>query len=505
MRNLKQRRLHLLTILFSCFVFSVSAQERIGGSPTEGVSAPSSGILGLLPVDSHSDHVLKLSEGELAYRSTAGTIDLYEQSGQRAAKIFYTAYTAKEGSAARPLTFAFNGGPGAASAYLHLGLMGPKIADFGASGDDGRTPALVDNPESWLEFTDMVFIDPVGTGWSRAENDDKAKNFYGVRQDAESIAKFISLYVQRENRLSAPKFLVGESYGGFRAVKVAKAMKDSQGLLPSGIVMVSPFLEGRFLGNSDDPLSAALQLPSLAAAKMERDNSFSLERLREAEAFALGEYLTMQVGPSPAGEDGQRFYRKLEEFTGIDRDVLEKVRGFAGSVFTRNIGEAGRVVSPYDASYSTADAYPESSYNQSDDAILDGYTRAYSSLFAFYAREYMGFATELSYTLLNQDVNRRWEWNGSRGGDARALASVSDDIRDLLSTVPGLRMSIAHGFSDALTPYGVSKYVVNHLPLSLTEGRIMSPNYRGGHMFYTRPQSRKAYSIDMKAFFLDGK
>jgi carboxypeptidase C (cathepsin A) len=494
----------VLGLLSSTAAAQQPASENAAAETTTS-APPASGILALLPADAQTDHVFRAPSDELPYTATAGTIDLFEQSGQRAAKIFYTAYVGKERTPGRPLSFAFNGGPGAASAYLHLGLMGPKIVDFGQSGDDGRTPQLIDNPESWLPFTDLVFIDPVGTGWSRAVDDEKARNFYGVRQDAESLAKFIALYVQRNHRLSSPKYLVGESYGGFRAAKVASAMKDSQGLLVSGMVMLSPFLDGRFLANSEDPISAALQLPSLGAARMEREGTFTSEKLVEIERFAMGEYLTTLAGPAPTGQVGDAFYRRVSEVTGLPEDSVRKVRGFVGDIYTKQAGGADLVVSPYEASYAVPDAYPEAPYGRNDDPILDGYTRAYGSAFAAYARHDLNFATELTYTLLNEQVNRRWEWNGGRRGDSRALASVSGDMRDLLSVIPGLRTLIVHGLSDALTPYGASRYVIDHLPIDLATGRVDLKTYPGGHMFYTRPESRRAFAEDARRFFSKGK
>jgi carboxypeptidase C (cathepsin A) len=417
------------------------------------------------------------------------------------AKIFYTSYAAKNRTPSRPLTFAFNGGPGAASAYLHLGLMGPKTLDFGPSGDNGRTPELVPNPQSWLAFSDLVFIDPAGTGWSRAASDEKAKNFYGVRQDAESLAKFIALYIQQTDRLRSPKYLVGESYGGFRAAKVASALKDSQGVLVSGITMVSPFLEGRFLGNSDDPISAALQLPSLGAAKLEREGTFTREKLGQIERFAMSDYLTTLAGPAPTGTQAADFYREVSMITGISQDAVEHARGFVGDIYAKASVEAGRVVSPYDASYAVGDAYPEAPWSRNDDPILDGYTRAYGAAFASYARSDLGYRTDMTYTLLNEEVNRRWEWNGGRGGDSRAQASVETDLRDLLSVIPGLQIMIAHGYSDALTPYGVSRYMIDHLPASVADGRVKLTTYSGGHMFYTNLASRRAFAADAKALY----
>ena len=170
-----------------------------------------------------------------------------------------------------PVTFAFNGGPGAASVYLNLGFAGPRIVHFGPDGRDGATAKLVDNPDSWLAFTDLVMIDPIGTGWSRTAKPDDAKNFCGVRSDANFFAKVIALYVAKNSRAASPKYLLGESYGGFRAAKVASALQSDQGIVISGIVMVSPLLEASFQwGSSQYALGAALQFPTLVATELER-------------------------------------------------------------------------------------------------------------------------------------------------------------------------------------------------------------------------------------------
>ena len=487
-----------------CLVHPAASQQP----PREGSARPGAeerqppgGVFSLIPADAKTEHVLKLQGGDLSYTATAGTLDLFGQDGSRTAKIFYTAYVSKDRTPGRPISFVFNGGPGAASAYLHLGLLGPKILDFGKDGNDGTTPVLRDNPETWLPFTDLVLIDPVGTGWSRAAGDDAAKAFYGVRQDADSLAKAISLYVQKNDRVDAPKYLVGESYGGFRAPKVAVSLKNNQGMLVSGIVMLSPLLEGRFLANSDDPLSAALQLPSIAAAKLERDGKFSPEALGEAESFALRDYLPALAGPAPEGPDADRLYGRLSEMTGIPRDRVAQSRGFVGDLYVKQMAGPGKVVSPYDATYTVPDAYPEDVFARNDDPILDGYTRAYGSAFVGYARSDLNFSSEMTYNLLSDEVNRRWEWNGSRGGDARGLASVSTDIRDLLSVIPRFHLMVAHGYTDALTPYGASRYVLDHLPTCLGKERAGLKVYPGGHMFYTRPESRRAFTDDVKTFY----
>ena len=458
--------------------------------------APVQNVLDLLPPDAVTDHVLKTPEGDLPYQATAGTIATRSQDGRVSAKFFYTAYVKKDGHG-RPLTFAFNGGPGAASAYLHLGLAGPRILDFGPTFDNGATAQLKDNPASWLRFTDIVFIDPVGTGWSRAAG--SGSEFYGVRQDAESIAKVIALYVQRANRVSAPKYLLGESYGGFRAAKVASALKNSQGILVSGVVMVSPMIDAELIfGATDYPLGAALQLPSIAAAEFERRGTFDPKAVAEAERFAMTDYLVTLAGADPAGKAADDFYRKLAQLTGFDRATLERTRGFIGDQLSKTGN--GQITSPYDAAYTVPDPYPETPMNPSDDPILDGFTRAYGSFFASYARNELNYPCEMTYSLLSLEVNRQWDWKDGRDG-TRANAAASDDIRELLATIPSFRLMVMHGYSDVITPYGASRFVLDHLPPALAKDRTELTLYRGGHMFYTRPDSLRQASADAKAFY----
>ncbi len=460
------------------------------------------GVLKLLPGDSVTDHEITIGGKKIGFTATAGTLDLFGPDGAQTGAMFYTAYVKKDGGPDRPLTFAFNGGPGAASAFLHLGLVGPRILDFGPKGDDGADAKLVDNEQSWLDFTDLVLIDPMGTGWSRTAKADDAAKYYSVGADAESIAKAIALYVAHNDRAGAPKYLLGESYGGFRAAKVAGALKDSQGIIISGAIMLSPLLEGQLMFNADQfALGAALELPSLAAAEMDRHNGFDEGKQREAEKFALGDYLTTLAGPAPTGDAAKTFYGKLAAMTGIPADVVEKNRGFLGGAFAKQSGGlTGKVMSPYDAAFATPDPYPEAAYDRSDDAILDGFTRAYGGAFASYARNELGFKTDMTYSLLDSDINRKWEWGG-RGGSGRLQASVTDDIRQLLASNPKFHLLIAHGYSDMVTPYGVSRYVVDHLPASLAGDRVTLNVYRGGHMFYTRAAQRAAFTADAKAFY----
>jgi carboxypeptidase C (cathepsin A) len=325
----------------------------------------------------------------------------------------------------------FNGGPGAASAYLHLGLVGPRIVAF--PGNDPTAARLQDNPHTWLAFTDLVLIDPVGAGWSRPAKADGGGAFHGVRSDAQSLAKTIALYLAKNGRGNSPKFILGESYGGFRAAKVAQALQREQGIAVSGIVMVSPLIEGALtFGSSRFELGAALQLPSLAAAELERKGTFSKEALAEAEKFALTDYLTTLAGPRPTGDAARAFYARVAQISGLPEDVVTRSRGFIRDAYVKHLRSAeGKIVSRYDASFAAADPFPEQENARGPDPLLDSLTRAYVGAFAAYARDELGFKTEMTYILLASDIAGKWDWDGGRNS-----ASVTDDVRELLAMTP---------------------------------------------------------------------
>lgn len=456
----------------------------------------STGILKLLPPDSITQHSIATPQGKIDHTATAGTLPFYDQSGSQSAAVYYTAYVANNGGPNRPLTFAFNGGPGAASAYLHMGVVGPRILELGPDGHDAARAELRDNPATWLAFTDLVLIDPVGTGWSRAAKSDDAKHFWGVRSDVDAMAKAIALYVGRNNRGGSPKYLLGESYGGFRAVKTARALLREQGLAVSGLVLVSPLLEGWLtFGDDTSALRAALQMPSLAAAELERKKAFTPQAQTEAEKFAMTDYLVTLAGKRPEGDAAKSFYARVAAMTGVPEGTITASRGFIND-FVKTI-RAGKIVSRYDADYAVDDPNPERRAARSPDPILDGVSRAYGGGFADYARNELGFKTEMTYTLLANDISGNWDW----GHGGRFTATSDDDIRTLLAFSPSFRLMVVHGYADMVTPYGMSRYVLDHLPPIGPAGRVQFKLYRGGHMFYIAADQRKAFSDDAAAFY----
>jgi len=493
-----------ILVLFIAVATSAIAQED-PSKPTasaEQRGARGAGVLGLLPADAVSEHTLEAGATRLAYTATAGTLSLYDQTGTRTGAVFYTAYVLKGAAPdTRPVTFAFNGGPGAASAYLHLGLVGPKILDFGPDGRDGANAQLRDNPDTWLPFTDLILIDPIGTGWSRTAKPEDGSHFWGVRQDAQVLAKTIALYVNRNGRTTSPKYILGESYGGFRAVKVARALQNDQGIVVSGIIALSPLLEGALqYGSNRFALGAALQLPSLAATELERRHAFTMEALAEAERFALTDYLTGLAGPPLQGEAARTFYSRVAQIAGLPVEVVARSRGFIRDAYIKHLRAADRqVVSAYDATLAAPDPFPEADAARGDDPVLDGFTRAYGGAMAGYARNELGFKTEMTYVLLARDINGKWDWH-SDGSNLQPPSAVSD-IRELLALNPSFKLLVAHGVTDIVIPYAVNRYVLDHLPNVGAGERVALKLYHGGHMFYTIPSSRAAFAADAKALY----
>jgi carboxypeptidase C (cathepsin A) len=461
--------------------------------------AADKGALRLLPPASVTKHTIATDGGPLNYTATAGTLPLYDQSGERTAAVFAIAYVAENPTGLkRPVTFVFNGGPGAASAYLHLGLVGPRLAEFRAGRE--AQPKLHDNPQTWLQFTDLVMIDPVGSGFSRPVRADGGSAFWSVARDAESLAKVIAQWTADNRRADSPKFILGESYGGFRAAKVARELRRDHGIAVNGIMMVSPLMEGAFtFGGTRFALGAAMQIPSLAAAELERKGEFTPERLAEAERFALGEYLTTLAGAPPRGDAARAFYARVAELTGMPLDVVTRTRGFIRDNYVKHLrGAEGLIVSRYDVGFTGPDPHPESATARGPDPLLSTISRAYSGAMAVYVREELGYKTDLTYVLLSREVNERWDWGRGSGRDS---ASVDDDLRNLFTLDPSFRLLVVHGYADLVTPYAVSRYVLDHLPHFPNPSRAQLKVYRGGHMFYINDESRRRSSADAKSFY----
>lgn len=479
-------------------ILMLAAFAQPGLAETTERPAPTGGVLSLLPPARTTDHSITLAGRKLDYQAKAGTLSLLSGKGEVTAGIFYVAYTlpsspstAKEPR--RPITFVFNGGPGAASAYLHLGALGPRIIATGAGGEFLPSPQkLIDNPDSWLDMTDLVFVDPVGTGYSREAPGQDTHDFWGVNQDASSIGAFIRLYLAQNGRTGSPLFLAGESYGGFRAALLARTLQEDIGISPSGIVLISPALEFMLVQPDEfEPLHWALELPSLAAVRLHNEGVTGdalREKLAEVEHYALGDYLTALASGLEQG--GRTASQRVADITGLPLELVQ--RNFARiptGLFAREFARAsGKVLSPYDGTIATADIAPESARIAGPDPVLDRSVPVLTSAFVGYAGEELNFHTDVSYRLLNGEISHNWDYGTSRQG----YAGVMDDLQRARALNPALGVVIVNGYTDLVTPYLASRYLVNQIPSLADAKPIRLDVVEGGHMMYFRSDGRRA-------------
>ena len=346
---------------------SPSGQKGGAGRGT-AASPPPAAEQHRLPPDSTTRQTLALPGRTLDFTATAGSIRLFDDKGEPQADIAYTSYQL-DGTdrASRPVTFLFNGGPGASSAWLQFGDAGPwRVSISGDGAVSSATPDLLPNAETWLDFTDLVFIDPVGTGYSRfvASGDDARKRFYSVDGDVSAIALVIRRWLEKYDRLLSPKFVTGESYGGIRGPKIVRNLQTQQGVGVRGLIMVSPLFDYReFSGSS--LLQYMYTLPSMAAVAREAKGPVTRADLADVERYAQGEYLTDLIKGQADKEATTRLADKVAALTGIDQAVSRRLAGrFEVGEFRREFDRRnGRVTGRYDASVSGFDPYPDSSYS----------------------------------------------------------------------------------------------------------------------------------------------
>jgi len=458
-----------------------------------------------LPPVSLTQHSVNLAGADFPYSAKVGTLPLRDAQGKALASIFYVAYVRQPQETKRPITFVFNGGPGAASAYLHLGAIGPKAVDVSAKGELlGPPPRLVPNDASWLDFTDLVFVDPVGTGYSRASDGKAEGDFWGVEQDTDSLADFIRLYLIDAGRMVSPVFLTGESYGGFRAATITRALQKTGGVSPSGLVLISPALEFALLHGEDyDPLPWALGLPSYAAVNLESKGVTGRDALsgalQEAERYALSDYLVALA--SGAAQGGEAASDTVARLTGLPVEIVR--RNFARippHLFIKEFDRANRqVLSRYDGSVSGPDPNPASAWPHGPDPVLDSTVPLWTSAFVQYAQHELGYKTDATYRLLNREVRSKWDFGTSP--TRQGYAGVLEDIQQARAANRALEVFIAAGYTDLITPYLAPAYLVNQLSPLDGASPITIEDYAGGHMLYLRPDTRRALKKDVEAMY----
>jgi carboxypeptidase C (cathepsin A) len=455
------------------------------------------------PADATVKQVTHVAGKTLSYTATVGVIPVRDADGKKTAEIVYTAYMLDgPRDPDRPVTFAFNGGPGAASVYLNLGAIGPKRVQFGAQGDSPSDPArLHDNPGTWLDFTDLVFIDPVGTGYSRSlvKAEETDKSFFTIDNDIAYLSRVVYDWLSKSGRMGSPKYVVGESYGGYRAPAISHFLQTKMGVGVSGVVMVSPALDGRTASDPEtSPMSWVETLPSMAAASYERQGKpLTPELMSGVETYARTDFVTdlLRGRQDPAAVD--RIVQRVTAYTGLDeRDVRQMGGRIDSRAFLRELyRDQGKLGSWYDSNVTAYDPYPWAPDQRVGDPILEALLAPTTSAMVDFVTREVGWKVDAHYEALNPEVNRRWEkhWFTS-------IESASD-LREALAIDPKMRALIVHGYDDLSCPYFESEMVVAQIPTMGAPGRLQVKVYPGGHMFYSRPDSQAALRRDVMALY----
>jgi carboxypeptidase C (cathepsin A) len=469
-----------------------AAESKTAATPGMAMAEPP------LPPDAHVEQSIQMEGKTLHYTATVGTLAVRDSKGALSGEVVYTAYTV-EGKD-RPVTFAFNGGPGAASVYLNLGAIGPKRVAFGAEGQSPSDPAtLTDNPGTWLDFTDIVFIDPIGTGFSRSlvSPDEAKKQFYGPDQDIAYLSKCVYDWLVKNGRLQSRKYLVGESYGGYRGPRLTAYLQSEIGVAMNGLVLVSPALAPTSGSPDISPIPWMLTLPSIVAANYERQGKLTNENMQAVIDYTRGEYAEdlLKGNSDPAATP--RLVKKVTELTGLDSTFVKQSGGrLETQAFLREeFRETGKLGSRYDPNVTAYDPFPYNPTQETNDPILLSIIAPTTTAMVDFVTRTVGWKTDARYNALSNEVARAWD-RTSRNGAFSGSASATD-LRVAVATDPKLRVVIAHGWADLSCPFMGSVLTVSQMPIMGDPTRVQVHEYPGGHMYYARTASSLALRKDV--------
>jgi carboxypeptidase C (cathepsin A) len=504
----------LLMFALCVNTFATRAQEKdakAGEKPAEPAAPPPK------EESSVTDHTIKIGGQTIPYKATAATVLIKNDKDEPTALIYSTAYTRSDvkDMSQRPVTFLYNGGPGSSSVWLHMGSVGPRrVMTINADVTPPAPYKLMDNPDCLLDKSDLVFIDPVGTGFSHAAGKAQDKDFWGVEPDVKSLAQFITTYISRNNRWNSPKFLMGESYGTFRNAALANYLQGHDNMYLNGIVMVSSVLDlGTISFYPGQDLAYILYLPSYAATawfhKTLKDRPDSLNAfLNEARKFARGEYAdALMKGDALTAAEKSDIARKVSRFTGLSEDYLVKanlrVRLFQFmQELQRNRGlTTGRL----DARFAgpTYNLIGEAAdYDPQETAISGAFIGAFNT----YIREELKFGLDKKYKPAADFDGNRWDWKheGSDFGFFPGSPSVVLDLLQAMISNPRLKVEFEDGIYDLATPFLEAEYTLDHmgLPENIRKN-AWHQYYEAGHMMYLHDEDLAKLKKNV-ASFIDG-
>jgi carboxypeptidase C (cathepsin A) len=493
------------------------AQGRSGQPPTETQARPPAaapagrganpslaigGEIDEAPAVTH--HRIQVDGQAIQYTATAAQMPLKTTAGETEAHMFYVAYTQDGVDAAkRPLTFCFNGGPGSASMWVHIGGMGPRTPRLLPDGNMAPPPyQLRDNPNTWLDHTVLVFIDAPGTGYSRPKTEEVAHRMEGVQGDLRAFADFINLYLQRYNRELSPLFIAGESYGTFRAAGLAGILID-RGIAFNGIVLIGTTLNLETIWSRSDDLVYELEMPTYAAdAWYHKKVAPDLRQkdlpafLKEAEAFAMGEYaMALNKGDELPAAERSAIVAKLARFTGLEPRYIDRNNlRFDVAHFTRELlRDQNLTIGRYDGRFSAPASFntgETSEFDPSNSAVLPPFVSAFSN----YVRNELGYKTDMRYFITGGILP--WDYGVQNGfGDTAGM------LRNAFARNPYMKVMVAASYYDLATPYYAAEYTFNHMGLNPEmHGRISWSFYQSGHMLYIDSDSRAKFKHDVADF-----
>lgn len=453
-------------------------------------------------------HSARIGGQEIKYTATAGTIVMKTEEGDPKATVFYIAYTRDDVSdlSQRPVMFTFNGGPGSSSVWLHLGAFGPRRVDMGDAGALLPPPyKLVDNESSLLDTTDIVFIDPVSTGYSRPAPGESPNQFHGVQEDVQSVGDFIRLYTTRNKRWSSPKFLAGESYGTTRAAGLSGYLQGRYGMYLNGIILVSTILNFQTADfNSGNDLPYILYLPTYTAIawyhkRLPSDLQSDLKKaVQESEEFANGDYtLALMAGDALPPAKHTEVVKKLARLTGLSEDYIERtnmrveIERFTKELLRSQRRTVGRIDGRFlGIDLDAAGEGPE--YDPSISAIMGPYTGAFND----YVRGDLKFDSDLPYEILTGRV-APWSYKPYEN----RYVDVGETLRSAMTQNPFLRVFVAKGYYDLATPFFAADYTIDHLGLDPSlRNHISGAYYESGHMVYAHLPSLAKLKQDTAQF-----
>ena len=521
MRRARSARLRLTSAAFFLFLPAcVFAQDQSDHADhadakssvkTDAKPDEKSNAMPPLPADASVEQTVTVGGKTLHYTATVGVIPVYSRTDPakpeiKSGEVVVTSYTldggdkgAVAGNVDRPVTFAMNGGPGASSVYLNFGAIGPRHIQFAQQGDSpSDPPRLTDNPGTWLPFSDLVFIDPIGTGFSRSLVDpaQTKKLFYSTTPDIEYLSRVIYDWLVKNGRLQSRKYLIGESYGGYRGPRVTHYLQSSLGVAMNGVVLVSPYINPWIDSNGEiSPLPWMMSLPSITAAHLEREHQLDAEHMKGVIAYTRGQYVTDLLAGRSDPQATPRLIAKVTEMTGLDAAFVKYSGGRIeiGAYLREVHREQGEIGSVYDSNVTATDPFPFSPDQKSNDPILEAIIAPTTSAMVDWVTRVVGWKTTARYNALSYDVNEQWD------RDKALERGSGEDLREAVAADPKLRVLIAHGWDDLSCPFMGSVLTVDEMPLVHDPERVAVHEYPGGHMFYTRPGSQAAFVKDVEA------